>query len=640
MIRVALLILAVLVPLESAAQLRLARVFSDGMVIQRDVKVPVWGWAPPGSEVEVTFDDEQFEATTGPDSTWTVILPPMLTGGKHVLTVVAGEDRVTVEDVLIGDVWVASGQSNMEWAVANSNHAVEEIASAADASIRHFKVPQSWEERPSEMLAGGEWHPATSEHVGAFTAVGYFFARELREHVQVPIGLINTSWGGSRIEPWMSAEALGMEASDYEAIMTREREREEQIRTDLRAKIGELPEEDLGMVGGRAVWADPDLDDASWATISVPNRWEEVGYEGLDGIAWYRTSFELSDEEASEGVTLGVGMIDDADVTWVNGERVGSMEMAWNTPRVYEVPASALREGENVVAVRVEDTGGGGGITGSAENLFVQVGGESRPIAGDWKFKPGKVVVTLASQKNQIPTLLYNKMIHPLLRFPIKGVLWYQGESNAYPEQAFQYRELFKTMITDWRDRWNAVDEDFPFLWVQLANYMESDDEPSDSDWAMLRESQSAALVLPNTAQAVAIDIGEADDIHPRNKQDVGRRLALAARHVAYGEDLVYSGPQYVGHQVIGDRVELVFAHVGDGLVAKGGPLGGFAIAGQDGEFVWADARIEGDRVVVWSDEVENPVAVRYGWADNPEDANLYNVEGLPASPFRTDVDG
>ena len=638
--RIALLISFLMAaPLDGAAQLRVSRLFSDGAVIQRNVDVPVWGWAAPGSTVEVTFDDVSLIAEAESDSSWSVIIPAMPSGGKHILTVASGDQTITAEDILIGDVWVASGQSNMEWTVADSKNAEEEIASAADASIRHFEVPHSWAEAPAETLAGGEWHSATSENVGSFTAVGYFFARDLREHVQVPIGLLHTSWGGSRIEPWMSAEALGMDASDYEAIMAREREREEQLLADLRAKLGEpLPKEDRGMQDGRAVWADPSLDDASWLTISVPNRWEEVGYEGLDGVAWYRTSFDLSAAEASEDITLGLGMIDDGDITWVNGERVGSMEMAWNKPRIYEVPASALREGENIVAVRVEDTGGGGGITGDSDHLFVEIDGDRRPLAGDWKFKPGKVEVNLGSEKNQIPTLLYNKMIHPLLRFPITGVIWYQGESNAYPQQAYDYRDQFKSMISDWRARWSAKDDPFPFLWVQLANYMAADAEPSESDWAMLRESQSAALELPKTAQAVAIDVGEADDIHPRNKQDVGRRLALAARHVAYGQDIVYSGPQYVGHQVIGDRVELVFAHVGGGLVAKEGDLQGFAIAGEDGEFVWADAKIEGDRVVVSSDEVSNPTAVRYAWGNNPDRANLYNEEGLPASPFRTDV--
>ncbi len=621
----------------------MSRLFADGMVMQRDAAVPVWGWAAPGTAVEVRFGGDVYGAEAEPDSSWLVTLPSMPAGGPHAMSIEAGAERIEVENILIGDVWIASGQSNMEWMVADSRNAEEEIAAAYDRSIRHFKVPQSWAMRPEGTLAGGTWQSATPEHVGSFTAVGYFFARELRDHVDVPIGLVHTSWGGSRIEPWMSAESLELGDEAFDEIMARERQRQEELRGQLRAKLGgPLPTDDLGMRGDRAVWAEPDLDDEDWMRIPVPHRWEEVGFEGMDGIAWYRTTFELSEQEAAEGAVLGLGMIDDGDVTWVNGHEVGGMEMAWNQAREYEVPASALRPGTNVVAVRVEDTGGGGGIVGSTDLLFVEAAGERRPLAGDWKFNAGRVEVGASTQYNQIPTLLYNKMIHPLLRFPIAGAIWYQGESNAYPEQAYEYRDLFKTMISDWRARWNSGQQDgrpqdFPFLWVQLANYMAPAEEPGESDWAMLRESQTAALELPNTGQAVAIDVGEADDIHPRNKQAVGRRLAQAARAVAYGQEAVPAGSTYVGHAVRDGQIVLAFDHVGSGLRARGGGLDGFAIAGPDGEFVWAHATIEGETVVVWSDRVDDPVAVRYAWADNPDRANLYNREGLPAVPFRTD---
>lgn len=619
---------------------RVARLFGDHMVMQREAQVPVWGWAAPGTNVEVRLGDVELSATAAEDSLWLVTLPEMPAGGPHVLTVRAGNQEHRFENILFGDVWVASGQSNMEWEVASSMNAEQEIASGTDPTIRHFEVPHSWSAQPENELAGGEWQRALPEHIGSFSAVGFFFARELRKHIDVPIGIIQSAWGGSRIEPWMSAEALGLDENAYREIMERERHREQQLRAALRERIGgELPTADAGMQGGRAVWADPELDDSGWGTIAVPRRWEEVGYEGLDGVAWYRTSFELSEAEASRPITLGLGMIDDADVSFVNGHRVGGMEQAWNRARVYEVPAEALRAGTNVVAVRVEDTAGGGGITGASDLLYIEVGGRRRPLAGDWKFRVGIARVNLEAEKNQIPTLLYNKMIHPMLSFPIKGVIWYQGESNAYPDQAVEYRNLFRGMITDWRERWNPESgENFPFLWVSLANYMDPTDDPgASSGWALLRESQSAALTLPNTAEAVAIDIGEADDIHPRNKQEVGRRLALAARAVTYGQKVVHSGPRYVGHVMRDGRMVLAFSHVGRGLRARGGPLRGFAIAGRDGQFVWANAEIQGETVVVWSDQVREPVAVRYAWADNPEGANLYNGDGLPAAPFRTD---
>lgn len=605
------------------------------MVMQRDVEVPVWGWADVDAEVAVTFRGATHTARADASGAWTVRLPPAGAGGPYEITVAAGDERLRVEDVLVGDVWICSGQSNMEWVVADSNDAEREIAAAGDGRIRHFKVPRGWAVKPETVLAGGEWEAAEPARVGHFTAVGYFFARELRQHVDVPIGLVNSSWGGSRIEPWMSAEALGLDSTGVEKIMQLERDRERRVLERVRARIGPLPERDQGLVDGRAVWADPELDDAGWDTLAVPARWEEEGFDGMDGIAWYRTAFELTAKEAQKGAVLGLGTIDDGDVSWVNGYEVGRMAQAWNVPRVYEVPASALRAGENVLAVRVEDTGGGGGIFGDPELLYVEAGGERLPLAGSWRFRVGHATVNAEGSKNQVPTLLYNKMIHPLLRYPIKGALWYQGESNAGADDAYVYRDLFAGMIEDWRRRWGVGD--FPFLFVQLASFMAAADEPAESSWALLRESQCAALELAATAQAVTIDIGDADDVHPRNKQDVGLRLALAARKVAYGQDLVYSGPVYRSHEVRGGRVFLDFDHAGSGLTARGGELKGFAVAGADRRFVWAEAAIEGGRVAVRSDAVPEPVAVRYAWGDNPEDANLYNAEGLPASPFRTD---
>lgn len=620
-----------------AAQVQLSRLISDGMVMQRGHDVPVWGWADPGTEVAVTFDGQTYTTQADADGAWRVLLPAMEAGGPYAMTVQGGGTTHEIQDVWVGDVWIASGQSNMEWIMRFVNDAEAEIAAANDPMIRHFKVPQSWATRPEPTLAGGTWEAASPETVANFSAVGYFFARTLREDMDVPIGLINTSWGGSRIEPWMSAEALGLGENAYEEIQAREEANERRILDSLRERIGnDLPTEDAGLVDGVAHWAAPDLDESGWADIAVPSLWEQAGYDGMDGIAWYRTAFDLTADEAASGITLGVGMIDDSDITWVNGQRVGGMEMAYNAVRTYDVPAAALHEGRNVLTVRVEDTGGGGGIYGAPELLYLDAGGERRSLAGTWKFQVGAVSVTLNADKNQQPILLYNKMIYPLLPYPIKGAIWYQGESNANTtEDATAYRDLFADMITSWRNEWGVGD--FPFLFVQLANFMQPLTEPGESNWALLRESQHATLALPNTGEAVIIDIGEADDIHPRNKQDVGLRLALAAKKVAYGEDLVYSGPVYKSHEVKDGKVVLSFDHVGGGLMAKGDDLSGFAIAGADGRFVWAEAEIEGDTVVLWSDDVAEPVAVRYAWADNPDTANLYNAEGLPATPFRTD---
>jgi sialate O-acetylesterase len=623
------------------AQLRLPLVLNDGAVLQRGRAVPVWGRAAPGADVSVDLGGARRTTRAGADGRWRVELPPMEAGGPYALTVASGGERVEVADLLVGDVWVLSGQSNMEWTVKDANDAAAEMAAAEDPQIRHFRVPQSFADAPEDELAGGSWVTASPATVGDFSAVGYFFARGVRAHHDVPIGLLHTSWGGSRIEPWMSAEMLGLDADGVAALVEAERAHEEAVRERLRARIGELPEEDGGMDGEVARWAASGLDDAGWAPVRVPAQWEALGYDGLDGVAWYRTTLMLSGEEALQGVALGLGMIDDDDVTWVNGVEVGRTANGWNRARRYEAPASALRAGENTLAIRVVDHQGGGGIAGADSLVYLETAdGTRRSLAGDaWRFKVGAVRLGAASHKNQVPMALWNKMVHPLTPFPVAGVLWYQGESNGdRMEDAAEYGRLFRAMIAGWRAAWGQPD--LPFLWAQLANFHAPPAGPDDAGvWATLREGQSSALALPNTAEAVLLDAGEADDIHPRDKQTVGRRLALAARRMVYGEDaLVASGPRYRTHEVAGGRVTVTFDHVGGGLTTRGGaPLGGFAVAAADGVWRWAEARIEGDRVVLWSDAVPAPAAVRYAWADNPEAATLTNAEGLPAAPFRTD---
>lgn len=622
----------------SAADLRLAAPFGDGMVLQRLVPVPVRGWAAAGVEVRVTLAG--WTRTTRADEAgrWQLLLPPRPAGGPFEMEIEAAGERLRLRQLRVGDVWLCSGQSNMEWVLRDSLDAAGEIAAARDPLLRHYKVPRSWSAAPESTLDGGLWEAADGEQVGGFTAVGYFFARRLRSHLGVPIGLINTTWGGSRIEAWMSAASLGLDEAGVRELMALEREQERRTLADLEERAGGLPQRDGGLVDGRAVWADPQLDDSGWHEIAVPSAWEAAGWEGMDGIGWYRASFELSAAEAADGIRLGLGTIDDSDLSWVNGHPVGGMENAWNRPRLYEVAAEALVAGRNVLAVRVEDTGGGGGIQGGPDLLFVESAGHRRPLAGTWRFQLGAVTLNLEDRKRNVPTMLYNAMLHPLQGFPVKGILWYQGESNTGPDDAFVYRRLFQAMIEDWRRGWQATG--LPFLWAQLASFLPPPEEPGESGWALLRESQSAALVLPGTAQAVLIDAGDADDVHPRDKRVVGERLALAARAVAYGEEIVFSGPVVRGQVVRDGRMVIEFDHVGGGLVAgqeAGGELTGFAIAGTDRRFVWARAEIAGDRVEVWSPRVPAPVAVRYGWADNPSGANLYNREGLPASPFRTD---
>lgn len=623
--------------------LALAKIFSDGMVIQRGARIPVWGWAPPRTPIVVRFKERVARVTADSAGRWSVAFPPSKAGGPFTLRVEAAGQHLSVGNVMVGDVWVASGQSNMEWSLSVSQNAAREIAAANDSLIRELKIPSSWSEQPADDLIGGSWAPADPQHVGAFSAVAYFFARELRASQRVPIGIVNASWGGSAIETWLSAEAQGLDTDGPARALAAERARLDSVAATLRARFGEISS-DPGLVNGTAAWAAPALDDSSWSRISVPASWEGKGYDGLDGIAWYRTTFSLTADEAARGATLSLGPIDDDDITWVNGIEVGRTK-GYNVPRRYTVPASALRSGTNVIAVRVADYGGGGGINGAPDQIALDVGGVSRSLAGLWRFRVGEMKLQMDGQRlNKVPAITYNRMIAPLLRMPITGVIWYQGESNANNgAQALAYRDQFRKLITSWRRSWQSgTQRNFPFLWVQLPNFGAPDSVPpaSGAAWALHRQSMAAALELPNTGQAVTIDVGEANDIHPRNKLDVGHRLALVARRVAYRERVLASGPTYRSHVMRDGRVIVSFSNVGGGLVSRAGEgsVGAFAIAGADGHFVWAQARIEGDRVVVWSDTVREPTAVRYAWANNPSGANLYNREGLPAAPFRTDT--
>jgi sialate O-acetylesterase len=623
------------------AKIALPLMFSDGAVVQRDQPLPVWGWATPGAKIEAAFDGRSAETTASGDGTWRLELPAHAAGGPYLLKISEnGGDATTVHDVLVGDVWLASGQSNMEWPVAQAKDAQREIASAGDNRIRHFKVPKSWSGQPEARLTGGQWQSASPQTVGVFSAVGYFFARELRAKTGVAIGIIDSTWGGSRIEAWTDAATQGLDA---QAVVRQAREaqaRDQAAVAETHARLARWPQK--GADTSR--WSQADFDDRDWDRIAVPGLWEGGGYNGMDGEAWYRASFTLSDAEAKAGVVLGVGRIDDSDITWVNGRQVGETRMQYNLPRQYTVPPQALHAGVNKVAVRVQDFGGGGGIHGAAGEVFVQPqGAAKRPLDAEWKFRPAQVSVAMIDDKNQYPALLYNQMIHPLQPYPVRGAIWYQGEANATTADAYRYRDQFAAMIGQWRSDWKQPA--MPFLWVQLANFVSGADVPGQSagvgsPWALLRESQSHTLALPATAQAVAIDIGDPNDIHPLDKQEVGRRLALAARHVAYGESLVYSGPVYRAAKFKGRETRVEFDPSTNALAVRGGgdEVHGFELAGADHRFHPARAVLRGDAVVVTSDAVAQPRAVRYAWSDNPENADLTNRDGLPASPFRSDA--
>ena len=620
----------------SGGRLTMPRVFADGMVLQRDQPIVLWGWDSPGATVTVRIDRETRRARVDKFGAWMATLPPRRAGGPARVVVATADDSLVFTNVLFGDVWVASGQSNMEFTVAQSANAESAIATANDSTIREFKVPTSWANAPQRDLAGGSWLPADPRHVGSFSAVAYFYARHLRPSVGVPIGIINSTWGGSNIQTWISRDAQHLDDTAWSAIQQGEANHDRAVRDSLRATLGTvLPEADSGLIDGVARWADPALDDRAWQPIRVPAYWESQGYPGLDGVAWYRVDFTLDSSEV-RSAALTIGAIDDDDVTWVNGVEVGRTS-GYNVRRSYNIPATALRAGRNVLAVRVSDWSSGGGIN---ESVALTVSGSRKSLDGTWKFKVGRVTIGTDGQRiNKIPTVLYNSMIHPMLPLSIKGVLWYQGESNANSaQQAMDYRDQFATLIRSWRREWSRGRSQFPFLWVQLPGYGRPDSVPAPQPgWALQRESMEAALSLPRTGRAIAIDLGGAAELHPRNKEEVGARLALVGRKVAYGEAVDASGPTFRSMTTRGDTAIITFASAAKGIVARDGEPGGFAIASADRRFVWAKARIVGNRVYVWSDAVHGPAAVRYAWANFPERANLYGANGLPMAPFRTD---
>ncbi|MCC4591191.1 9-O-acetylesterase [Xanthomonas campestris pv. cannae] len=634
-VRLALLALA-FASWPAAAELQLPLLFADGAVLQRDAPIPVWGWAAPGARIQARLDGASASAVAGGDGRWQLQLPAHAAGGPYVLDVQGDGSQRRIGDVLIGDVWLASGQSNMEWPLAQARDGVREVAAATDPQLRNFKVPKAWAAQPQPRLPGGSWVAATPATAGAFSAVAYFFARELRQRTGVPIGIIDSTWGGSAIEAWMDAASPGVDAAQVRTRIAQMQAKDAQDLGETRKRLARWPQPTTA--DADAGWAAADLDDRDWDRQPLPGLWEQHGYVGMDGVAWYRSTFTLSAAEAKAGAVVGIGPADDADTTYVNGVEVGHTAGRYTEPRRYRVPPTALRAGVNHVAIRILDTGGFGGIPGDAAAFFVQPdGGQPRSLAGDWQFRPGQVTLAANDDKNQVPTLLYNAMIHPLQPFPVKGVIWYQGESNAYPYGALRYREQFASLIGRWRQE--RGQPQLPFLWVQLANWKAGNDQGDLSPWAQLRESQTRTLALPATGQAVTIDVGTPDDIHPLNKQDVGHRLALVARHVAYGETLVYSAPVFAGATFVDGQARVMFDLMGSTLAVRGGgtAVRGFALAGADRRFHPAQARIEGGQVVVRSDAVPQPQAVRYAWSENPEDANLVNREQLPVGPFRSD---
>jgi len=629
--RILILVGLLTLPLLLSATIKLPKILADHMVVQRQRPLNIWGWADPGETVKVKFNGHQAQVKTSRDGKWKVTLPAMEHGGPYEMIISGKGNSITLKNVLIGDVWVGSGQSNMEWIMENTIDAEKAMTASANAKIRLFTVPKDMSFKPKPDLKGGTWLECTPQNVRTFSAVAYYFGKKLNEELDVPIGLINSSWGGTRVEPWISWDLMQNE-EPFKNMNIADLERVAADNEKNQVKYLAAIKEDRGI---SEKWFSPEVSTSGWKQMDLPREWGSTEIGNADGIAWFRKEIDLPAGEYGEA-TLSLGPIDDEDVTFVNGTKVGSMTQ-YNKERIYTLEKGLLKPGKNVIVVKVVDNQGGGGLTGQAEQLYLDYGTGKMPLNGSWFWKSSALTTDFGIKDvgpNSFASHLYNAMIAPFIAYPIRGVIWYQGESNA--GNAYRYQQLFPMLIQDWRKKWGY---EFPFFWAQLANFMQPTQEPRESSWAELREAQRLTLNVPKTGQAVILDIGEADDIHPRNKRDVGLRLALNALAVEYGKNIVHSGPSYKSMQIDGNKIVLSFGNVGDGLEARNkyGYLSGFQIAGEDKKFHWAKAHIDGDRVIVYSDSVANPVAVRYAWSDNPDDANLYNKNGLPASSFKTD---
>ena len=622
------------------ADVKLPTIFSDNMVLQRDKKVAIWGTADAGEKVTVTLRGQSVDVTANDQGKWLTEVGP-LTVGDPMDVVVKGKNSITLYNVLVGEVWICSGQSNMEFSVGAMGGwktgvvAADKILQQADnPNIRMFTASKMPHPIPQSDVPG-KWDVASSKTVPGFSAVGYFFAERLNKSLNVPIGMIHTSWGGTPAEAWTSHEALAT-IPDFKTAAEKLKT-EQDYPNSYQKKIDDWENKRDQLLSNNSGhdFKDPNSDDKTqWVDTKLPGLLPD----DFDGVMWFEKTVELPENWRGKPITLRLGAIDDFDTTFVNSKFVGESE-GYTRNRNYTIPAELTKKDKLVIDVRVCDYAGPGGFNGKTDDLRLEQPGQtSIPLQGDWKQKSAGTLAGLGERPGNLfpgdiknaPAFLFGGMVNPIIPYGIRGAIWYQGESNA--TRAYQYRTLFPTMIQDWRTRFGQGD--FPFYFVQLASFKTN----SGTAWPELREAQTMTLSLPNTGMAVALDLGNPNDIHPRNKFDVGQRLAMIAEAKDYGKNTVYSGPMYKSSKVEGDKIHITFDQIGSGLaVRKDEKLTQFTIAGADKKFVPATAVIEGNEIIVSNPDVKSPVAVRYAWQDNAMDANLINKEGLPASPFRTD---
>jgi len=620
------------------AAIKLPIIFQSNMVLQRDKAVAVWGFGAAGEKISIGFKGTDYKAVTDKAGKWMLQLPAQNAGGPYDIIVKGKTNTVELKNILFGDVWICGGQSNMQFTLDQIAYVPKDSAAISHSNIRIFTASVDMDYVPKNDLAGGIWKEASVASLQYFSATAYFFGRFLHDSLNVPIGLVSDNLGATAIETWMSNEAIATfpQFSNYHKNYLAPAKSFKAI-TEAFEKIKPEWQKNYYWKGQGIYkkWYLPETDITDWKTMEIPAWWEDAGLADFDGAVWFRKNFDLPKNFKEDTFHLALNQLDDYDIVWINGQKVGEGygNLNW---RNYKVPVTILKPTGNTIVVRVFDAGGKGGIYSNA--IWA-----NRIILGKWLYKADDKIDASKFPKPHVvnatafstPAVLFNANIAPITSLAIKGFIWYQGESNA--ARADEYRSLFPAFIKDWRAHFNQGN--LPFIFVQLANYMQEAPIPRESTWAELRDAQTAALQLPNTAMACIIDIGETNDIHPKNKMDVGKRLGLAALKIAYNKELVSNGPTYQSMQVREDAVMIEYKKGTDDLIAKDkyGYINGFAIAGADKKFYWAKAFIKDNKVIVSCTEVKNPVAVRYNWSDNPGTINLYNTSGLPAQPFRTD---
>lgn len=617
--------------------LALAPIFSDHMVFQRNKPLVIWGKGPAGADIAVSLLQDQqslYTERTQVDVSgqWRLHLPSQTAGGPFQLNVVQGNTRLFVDDILVGDVWLASGQSNMEWKLSwQTDDWQQEVANSENAQIRFFELNKTYKATPQDKIPAAGWKVASPATSGEFSAIAWHFAKRYQQHTGIPLAIIDSTWGGTPAEAWTSVEALiNIKAYQKDA---QEMQKDGQTWQQEFTHNDQLEQQKWQLIDSPKAFADGkilavDFDDSTWSTVHLPN----VETQALSDIIWARKHFHLSALPHSVG--LDMGELNQIGRVFINGQQVYS-EGWQDTTKLVNIPLQALNVGDNIIVVRAANSWDNKVLIGKKERFYLALDGKKLDLSGQWQISNDiEAKVPDVKFYNWKPGVLFNAMIHPLVNFPITGVIWYQGENNVGANAL--YSELFKGLITDWRQQWQ--EPELPFLFVQLASYLKQKEQATNSDWALLREAQASALTLPNTGMAVTIDIGDADDIHPRNKADVGERLWRVAQHVVLKEPVSYSGPSLAKVEaklVAGKNVLVVsYRHVDGGLKVKGQELLGFALAGADGKFFNAQAQIDGNTIIVSSPKVKQAKMLRYAWADNSP-ANVYNSAGLPAVPFR-----